>query len=103
MGLILDLAVVALALVVIGSLALLAWTLGVSAVRSVRRGRESVTEVRRSVAASEVRLAAGAHQARSTLEWLSRRTAPMTSEPIATSTPPHSTPPIAPPGEQPDA
>jgi hypothetical protein len=95
-GLILDLAVVALALVVIGSLALLAWTLGVSSVRSVRRGRESVAEVRRSAAESEVRLSTVARQARSTLERLSRRTAPTTPmTPQSTTTPS--------PGEQPDA
>jgi hypothetical protein len=88
-GLVLDLAVVALALVVIGSLALLAWTLGVSAVRSVRRGRASVAEARRSVAEADVRLTAAAEQARSTLEHLANRTAPPT--------------PTTQPGEQPDA
>jgi len=92
-GLILDLAVAALALVVIGSLALLAWTLGVSAVRSVRRGRTSVAEARRSAAESEVRLAAAAERARSTLERFARRTTPMTPM----------TPQPQPPGEQPDA
>jgi hypothetical protein len=96
-GLILDLAVVALALVVIGSLALLAWTLGVSAVRSVRRGRESVAEARRTAAESEVRLVAEAERARSILERLTRRTAPMTAQPM---TRPTQTPT---PGEQPDA
>lgn len=97
MGLILDLAVAALALVVIGSLALLAWTLGVSAVRSVRRGRESVAVARRTVSESEVRLVAEAEQARSTLERLTRRTTPMTTQPMTTPT---QTPT---PGEQPDA
>jgi len=96
-GLILDLAVVALALVVIGSLALLAWTLGVSAVRSVRRGRATVTEARRSAAESEARLIAGAELARSTLERLTRRTTPLAPIPAPS---PSSTPP---PGEQPDA
>jgi type II secretory pathway pseudopilin PulG len=96
-GLILDLAVVALALVVIGSLALLAWTLGVSAVRSVRRGRASVAEVRRSAAESEVRLVAEAERARSILERLTRRTTPKTAQPM---TRPTQTPT---PGEQPDA
>lgn len=56
MGLILDLAVAALALVVIGSLATLAWTLGVSAVRATARGREQVAARRRWVAESEARL-----------------------------------------------
>lgn len=92
MGLILDLAVVALAVAVIGSLALLAWTLGVSAAGSVRRGRASVAAARGSVAGSEARLAAVASQARSILEQLSRRT---TSQPTNHPTPP--------PGEQPDA
>jgi hypothetical protein len=82
---------VALALVVIGSLALLAWTVGVSAVRSVRRGRTSVAEARRSAAESEVRLIAGAEQARATLERLTRRTQPTTPTPTPM------------PGEQPDA
>ena len=58
MGLILDLAVVALALVVIGSLALLAWTLAISAVAvgpaGARRGRPSA---RRRSPMSERRLA----------------------------------------------
>jgi hypothetical protein len=98
-GLILDLAVAALALVVIGSLALLAWTLGVSAVRSVRRGRESVTEARRSVAESEARLATVAEAARSTLERLTRRTAPT----IPTTPTAQRSTPMEPPGEQPDA
>jgi hypothetical protein len=100
-GLILDLAVVALALVVIGSLALLAWTLGVSAVRSVRRGQGSVAEARRTVSESEVRLVAEAEQARSTLARLTRRTTPMTPQPITPQTP--MTPPTPTPGEQPDA
>ena len=56
MGLILDLAVVALALVVIGSLATLAWTLAVSAVRATARARERVTLRRRWVARMEAEL-----------------------------------------------
>ncbi len=56
MGLILDLAVAALALVVIGSLATLAWTLAVSAVRATARGRERVAVRRRWVAEAEARL-----------------------------------------------
>jgi hypothetical protein len=55
-GLILDLAVAALALVVIGSLATLAWTLAVSAVRATRRGQERVAAMRRAVADAEARL-----------------------------------------------
>lgn len=50
MGLILDLAVAALALVVIGSLATLAWTLAVSAVRATAQARERVASRRRWVA-----------------------------------------------------
>jgi hypothetical protein len=73
-GLILDLAVVALALVVIGSLALLAWTLAVSAVRSSRRSLAGVTDARRSVADADQRIRASAARAGSTLEGLSRRT-----------------------------
>jgi hypothetical protein len=55
-GLILDLAVAALALVVIGSLATLAWTLAVSAVRANARGRRQVAMLRRSAADAEARL-----------------------------------------------
>jgi hypothetical protein len=106
-GLILDLAVVALALVVIGSLALLAWTLGVSAVRSVRQGRETVAEARRSAAESEVRWPAVAERVRLSLERLSRRTTPMTPmtpmTPQPTPTSPPTPLPTPPPGEQPDA
>jgi hypothetical protein len=90
-GLILDLAVVVLAMVVIGSLALLAWTLGVSAVRSVRREHAAVVGARRSVAASESRLVAAVRRAAPAVEHLARRTAPELTQPDAT------------PGEQPDA
>jgi hypothetical protein len=55
-GLILDLAVAALALVVIGSLATLSWTLAVSAVRAAREGRDRVAAMRRAVADAEARL-----------------------------------------------
>jgi hypothetical protein len=55
-GLILDLAVAALALVVIGSLATLAWTFAVSAVRATARGRERVVSLRRSAADADARL-----------------------------------------------
>ena len=74
MGLILDLAVVVLALVVIGSLALLAWTLAVSAVRASRRGLVEVADARRSIADADARLRASAARAGSTLEKLARRT-----------------------------
>jgi hypothetical protein len=55
-GLIFDLAIAALALVVVGSLALLAWTLAVTAVDAVRRETAAVREARASVAAAESRI-----------------------------------------------
>jgi hypothetical protein len=75
-GLILDLAVVVLAALVIGSLALLAWTLAVSAVRSVRRGRAQVAASRRSVADAEARLRSAAAGAVTSLSELAARTTP---------------------------
>ena len=76
MGLILDLAVAALALLVIGSLALLAWTLGYSAVRSARDGRRQVADLRRGVAEAESRLRSSAAGATATLAKLAARTTP---------------------------
>ena len=76
MGLILDLAVAMLALLVIGSLALLAWTLGFSAVRSVRDGRRQVAELRTGVADLESRLRSDAAAATATLAELTARTTP---------------------------
>ncbi|HEX2767482.1 MAG TPA: hypothetical protein VHR55_12705 [Candidatus Limnocylindria bacterium] len=64
MGLILDLAVTAIAAVVVGSLALLAWTLGVSSVRSVRRARRDVAMARATVGRAEARMTALARAAR---------------------------------------
>ena len=64
MGLLLDLAVVVLALAVTVSLALLAYTLGVSAVRWVRQARIRIAAARGELAAAEGRAlqaAAGAH------------------------------------------
>ena len=75
MGLILDLAVVALALLVIGSLALLAWTLGFSAVRSTRDGRRQVAAMRAGVTEAESRLRSSAETATTTLAELTARTA----------------------------
>jgi hypothetical protein len=46
----LDLAVIAVTLVVLGSLALLAWTLGVSAAGATGRGRARVATLRARVA-----------------------------------------------------
>lgn len=73
MGLILDLTVVVLAVVVIGSLALLAWTLAVSAVRASRRGLAGVTDARRAIADADTRLRAAAGRTGAALEGLSRR------------------------------
>jgi hypothetical protein len=75
-GLILDLSVAALALLVIGSLALLAWTLAVSGVRSVRRSRRQVAESRRGLADAGGRLEASAATITATLADLAARTRP---------------------------
>jgi hypothetical protein len=75
-GLILDLSVVALALLVIGSLALLAWTLAVSAGRSVRHGRRSVAASRRALAEAQDRVLASAAATSATLADLAARTTP---------------------------
>jgi hypothetical protein len=72
--LILDLAVVVLALAVIGSLATLSWTLAVTAVRATDAARLQVTASRRSVAEAESRLKAAIEQASTTLARLSNRT-----------------------------
>jgi len=79
-GLILDLAVVILGLLVIGSLALLAWTLAVSSVRSVRDGRAWVAASRRSIADAEARLRSSAAEATATLSDLANRTTPSRPE-----------------------
>jgi hypothetical protein len=73
-GLILDLAVAALALLVIGSLALLAWKLSVSAVGATRQGRASVAESRRAVASLEDRLPTRAAAVAARLAELAERT-----------------------------
>jgi hypothetical protein len=57
-GLVLDLAVVAVTLVVLGSLALLAWTVGISATRAAAVGRTRVAGMRRAVADAQSRLRA---------------------------------------------
>ncbi|MGH2444927.1 MAG: hypothetical protein ACRDGD_02635 [Candidatus Limnocylindria bacterium] len=74
MGLLLDLAVAALALVVIGSLATLAWTLAVSATHATRHGRARVTAARRSVIDLEGRLKSTAAETSSTLSAMVERT-----------------------------
>ena len=76
MGLILDIAVAALVLLVIGSLALLAWTLGYSAVRATRRGHRQVADLRTSIAEAESRLRTSADGASATLAELTARTTP---------------------------
>jgi hypothetical protein len=76
-GLILDVAVVAIAVVVIGSLATLAWTLGVSAVAAVRRERVAVTQARERVADVEMRLRAAAAGATTTMGEAAARTRPV--------------------------
>jgi len=58
MGLILDLAVAAVTLVVIGSLALLAWTVAIGATRATARGHGRVSGMRSAVADAEARLKA---------------------------------------------
>jgi hypothetical protein len=73
-GLILDLAVAALALVVIGSLGLLAWALAVSAVRAVHRGRRQVGVLRDTVADGEARIQRAAVRASAALAEISQRT-----------------------------
>ena len=56
MASILDLAVVALAVMVCGTLGLLAWTLGITIPGSVRRARRDVLHTRYRVAVAERRL-----------------------------------------------
>jgi hypothetical protein len=73
-GLILDLAVVALAVAVIGSLALLTWTLAVSAVRAVADGRAEVAAARGRVTESEARLQVAGARATQALARLNERT-----------------------------
>ena len=73
MGLILDLAVAALAVAVIGSLALLTWTLAVSVVRAVAERRVAVAAARRRVAEAEQRLQAAGGGASEAMARLSDR------------------------------
>jgi hypothetical protein len=73
-GLILDLAVVALAVAVIGSLALLTWTLAVNAVRAVEDGRAEVAAARRRVTDTEARLQDAGARASAALARLNERT-----------------------------
>ena len=59
MGSILDLAVIAVAILVCVTLGLLAWTLGVSTTRALRRARRDVLLARLQVATAERRLRGG--------------------------------------------
>jgi hypothetical protein len=70
----LDAAAVALALVVTGSLALLAWTLGVSAVHRVHRGRRAVAQARAELALAERRMQGAGARSREHLRNLADRT-----------------------------
>lgn len=71
MGAILDLAVAALVVVVLGSLGMLAWTFAVSSVAATRRARRRVADARREIHRLEREL----HDARArTLDQLERLT-----------------------------
>ena len=59
MGSILDLAVIAVAILVSITLGLLAWTLGVSATRALRRFRRDILLARLELAVAERRLRGG--------------------------------------------
>jgi len=78
-GLILDLAVVGLALIIIGSLGSLAWTIGISAVRATRLGRRRVAGWSRSVVTVDGWLQTGAPTTSATLASLAKRTRTATS------------------------
>jgi hypothetical protein len=71
--LVLDLAVVTLGLLVIGSLALLAWTLAVSAVRAIRRERARIANSRMAVAGAERRVRAEAARLSARLDHLAKQ------------------------------
>ena len=73
MGLILDLGVVVLAVAVIGSLALLTWTLAVSAVRALAGGRAKVVAARERVVGAEIRLPLMAERVLTTVARLNDR------------------------------
>jgi len=73
-GLILDAAVIALAVAVIGSLALLSWTLAVNAVRAVADGRAEVAAARQRVTDAEGRLQVAGARASAALARLNERT-----------------------------
>ncbi len=72
-GTVLDLTALILALVVAISLAVLAWTLGVSAVRRVRGGRQAIARLRAELADAERRLHVAAATTRDQLRVLAER------------------------------
>lgn len=59
MGLVFDVAIAALILMVLASLGMLAWTVGVSAVAAAERARERVAGMRRWVVNAEAHIADG--------------------------------------------
>jgi hypothetical protein len=72
-GPILDLAVAALVVVVLGSLSLLAWTLAVSSVTATRRARRRVADARQVLHEHEVRLHTSRVRAQRQIDRLSER------------------------------
>ena len=89
MGLIFDLAVVIIGLLVIGSLALLAWTLAVSGVRAVKAERARVEVARRSVAEAEARVTAAAADSAAILAELTSQTRGAIDASLNLETDPH--------------
>jgi hypothetical protein len=72
-GLLLDVALVVLAVLVVGTLGLLAWTLGVTGLDSVRQERERVAALRQRLTDAERRLPSRAAAIREVLQRLSAR------------------------------
>jgi hypothetical protein len=72
-GLLLDVALVVLAVLVVGTLGLLAWTLGVAGLDSVRQERERVSALRQGLTDAERRLPSRAAAIREVLRRLSAR------------------------------
>jgi hypothetical protein len=73
---ILDLAVAALVVVVLGSLSLLAWTLAVSSVTATRRARRRVADARQHVHEREVDMHASRVRAQRHIDRLADRLRP---------------------------
>lgn len=71
MGPVLDLAVIALSVLVCLSLGLLAWTLGVTGVRAMREERSRMARLRTRLAERERRLAARVERADAVLRRVS--------------------------------